>query len=726
MDLFASIQGAPTIGERATKDNTHPSEIVAFKVHGSYIFSYVVSVSEKSIKVSDLHMETVESKNITNFYKKNQQNKTTKDYLNFERQIYKISNLKISRHESSTSPAKKSATDLNSCKKRKFDQTMPKTSAEDLFSEKKQIPSYNLNDLSTQRQNIRLTEIFDLTQDEPSISDTFTNMQHLPDFTQEYEECQKPFIETLKEENDCESIAKIQLLIMPAQNGKTKICIDMITDEIALDSCNGRSLHFVFTQNTSTNQEQFFRRLPTDKTVTFGTKILNTEHAKNLDELKGKTMFSAKNPQIIVMCAHSKRFEDIKKICQMLAIEDNDKCKRIFIYIDEIHEYINNKDMRNMVEILSECPSVKSIVGLTATPDKVFEIQETDPFWKQIMTTNLQELSNVDLFRDDYYSLHQHTFVCVDMHKRINVIEYAKDVMSSRENDFFSYGCITFVPANISQKSHVEMMDMIFQLSPLSVVIMLNGNSKCIYFKKDGFMTVQSFSKHRDELSKIIPKLISEHRLFGRPLFITGNKCIKVGVSLACPELGNFTASIISHHNMHYGRQDDLYQMTARTAGNMKNWFSFKQTRIFCPSNVQDIVLKKESEAFTAKKIAMNYGSIPISKQSIEEENRPENYFPLNETHPIIQNKTKGEIHCQVFDTDEDAIQYISANIPTWKVKRHTKNADGQYEETIHELKGLSVQQILDRKWGINQKTKHRKIYSKVDNKFVVMYLETK
>lgn len=380
MDLFASIQGAPTIGERATKDNTHPSEIVAFKVHGSYIFSYVVSVSEKSIKVSDLHMETVESKNITNFYKKNQQNKTTKDYLNFERQIYKISNLKISRHESSTSPAKKSATDLNSCKKRKFDQTMPKTSAEDLFSEKKQIPSYNLNDLSTQRQNIRLTEIFDLTQDEPSISDTFTNMQHLPDFTQEYEECQKPFIETLKEENDCESIAKIQLLIMPAQNGKTKICIDMITDEIALDSCNGRSLHFVFTQNTSTNQEQFFRRLPTDKTVTFGTKILNTEHAKNLDELKGKTMFSAKNPQIIVMCAHSKRFEDIKKICQMLAIEDNDKCKRIFIYIDEIHEYINNKDMRNMVEILSECPSVKSIVGLTATPDKVFEIQETDPF----------------------------------------------------------------------------------------------------------------------------------------------------------------------------------------------------------------------------------------------------------------------------------------------------------------------------------------------------------
>ena len=188
-------------------------------------------------------------------------------------------------------------------------------------------------------------EIYDLTLDDHPRSFKSPKVETLPapeihDLTLEHDDFSKPSTSKTKtlpllEEFDDEDIAKIQLLIMPAQNGKTKVCIDMINDEIAADEYNGRSIHFVFTQNTSANQEQFFKRLPTEKTITFGTKILNTQHARNVDELKGKTMFSTNNPQIIVMCAHSKRFEDIQNILKVLTLEDNEKCKRIFIYIDE-------------------------------------------------------------------------------------------------------------------------------------------------------------------------------------------------------------------------------------------------------------------------------------------------------------------------------------------------------------------------------------------------------
>lgn len=489
-------------------------------------------------------------------------------------------------------------------------------------------------------------EIYDLTLDDHPRTFKFPKLENLPapeihDLTQEPDEFSKQSSSKtktktlpLEEEFDDDDIAKIQLLIMPAQNGKTKVCIDMINDEIAADEYNGRSLHFVFTQNTSTNQEQFFRRLPTEKTITFGTKILNTQHAKNADELKGKTMFSTTNPQIIVMCAHSKRFEDIQNILKVLTLEDNEKCKRIFIYIDEIHEYINNQGMRLMVQTLSRCPAVKLIVGLTATPDKVFKLQENDPFWKQIITTDLRELSNNNMLSDDYFPLHEHTFVHHDVHIPTNPIEYARSIMSCRKNEFFSYDCCTFIPANVTQKSHIQMKDMIFQLNPSSVVFMLNGNNKSVFFQKDGFLTEKSFSNQRDELSKIIPNVIGDNRLNGRPVFITGNKCIKVGVSLSSPDIGNFTASIISHYSMHQNRQDDLYQMTARTAGNMKKWFFFRKTKIFCPSNIKDILLKKENDAFNAKRLAITYGSVPISRPILDEFQSPTSTISSQQTLP--------------------------------------------------------------------------------------------
>lgn len=404
-------------------------------------------------------------------------------------------------------------------------------------------------------------------------------------------------VKVMTEEAAEQRITKLSYIVTPAQFGKTGIAMQIIENEIKRDLTDGKSIHFVFTQNTHLNQNQFLSRLTQsvdpNKLVSLGSKITNIKHHyKKTCEILYK-IFLGDIPDVIVVCSNHVRYRDIYGlICNLQNLKQEYRC---FVYFDEVHKIFDS--IKSFLTELDQLKNIVGILGMTATPEKIRGFG------------NLLDLSTCETIKlpksEYYYNLekdHQH----VEPNLRYTSATcYAISVLEKYPTEFFTPDKRTFIPSEFSTECHMTVKHKIMEKYINSVVCVINGCVKRIYFQEDGNEKSIDIdletSRECAEFSEKLAFVLNSYRLVARPIFITGYICLSLGITLCHKSLGPFTASIVSHlHLYKEGKYDDLYQLAARTAGNMKHWATFsrqQKTKIFCPRVVYETIVEKEKES---------------------------------------------------------------------------------------------------------------------------------
>jgi hypothetical protein len=401
---------------------------------------------------------------------------------------------------------------------------------------------------------------------------------------------------------------KLNFIVGPAQFGKTGITIQYINRMIEREKETGKeSLHFVFTQNTFLNQNQFLNRLTKsikpECLMSLGSKITNIKrHAKKASDILFEIVRD-KSVKVVVVCSNYVRYRDIQDL--VVSLEKFSNAKSIFVYFDEVHKIFDS--IQSFLCGFENIASVVQIVGLTATPMRIISRGE------------LMDLSGFALPpMESYYSFEKDHLHVEPFIKYTTSMEYAVSVLEKYPESFFTNGCRTFIPSQFATECHLMLKTRILQMCPQAVIFVLNGTIKCLYFMDEGDgAEVKEEKLEQDkcmqckdhvELSEKIPHFLEKYSLQQRPLFITGFVCVSVGITLCSEKLGPFTSSIISHVNLQKDEKfEDIYQLAARTAGNMKKWSTYKRgsrTVVYCPCDIYEIIKNSEKYAHDTYKIA--------------------------------------------------------------------------------------------------------------------------
>jgi hypothetical protein len=518
---------------------------------------------------------------------------------------------------------------------------------------------------------------------------------------------------------------KFTLCVRRTQEGKTFTTINKISTEIERDDDEGRSIHFVFTMNTLLNNRQFAKRLTVieetygkGSIAVFASKYEGKyTHVKNLNELKGICFDEDTCPRVIAMCSNSVRYEDAVEFIKCL--DKNRSCiSRVFCYYDELHKYINDT-LRREIEEIDTYEIVKGIIGLSASPDPIFQ---KSGYWARI------RLIQLDHFDDKNYIGYKDI--------RFNIIDDiipTPYVRPSKKNDCEAYDFQTldfveqcldrnpsilantsrvFIPAHIRRQGHFQMRNLIFRKNPEAVVVVLNGIEKALNYKINDSMKTVPIASNDDEACDIIAEIIQTHQLENRPLVITGFLCIGMGQTLVNEYLGSFTHSIISHVDL---SNDEIYQLFGRLTGRMKAWAKYRQTELYCPTVIMNRCMIMEE---CARRMAIDFNGDVVSE---EDYIAPMHEFgeigldvfanrrnKKSESKKAMNRGESVDKEHRVFDLQEEAIEFSQRELGHRLNKRKT---DIALKEFLDENgNNPTVENLLKRMWGVNEKSPVRMI----------------
>ena len=396
---------------------------------------------------------------------------------------------------------------------------------------------------------------------------------------------------------------KFTLCVFPTQTGKTFTAITRIYEELEKDMTHGKSIHIVFTMNTLLNNKQFANRLSTiEETYGKGSVCVFASKSdrqfktiKKLVELQGIYVNPTTCPRVIIMCSNTKRFAEG---VQLMKVIDASRVKvsRIFAYYDELHSYINPK-LRREIETIHELESVKGILALTATPDKIWK---KEGFWSKLNNVyiNYFDDSNYAGFADmkfhcvdDYFDepyVRPHPF---DFDKLDNdTVGFIKHILDLHP-EILANNTRSFIPAHIRQMGHNAVRELVFEKSPTAVVVVLNSVEKSLQYvdkNTDGTFSKKIYSliSQKEEACETMARIILENGLEERPLVITGFQCVSMGQTMTHKSLGTFTSAILSHMDL---TNDCIYQLFGRVTGRVKDWGDkYTQTHIYCPTTTMN------------------------------------------------------------------------------------------------------------------------------------------
>lgn len=461
-------------------------------------------------------------------------------------------------------------------------------------------------------------------------------------------------------------ISKLLLVVMPTQFGKTFCCINNITNKLKQDKNLGKSLHIIFTMNTLLNGRQFSKRVTdkinneheedeeiendsqikkliekynTESIVVLSSKYTgDCEHAKNLKELKAFVCDERTCPCIIVACSNSQRFSDIYNLINIIERNKGWPTKRIFVYLDELHSYINKNikiknendnikiekiiTLREIIKNIIDKNIVKYIIGLTATPRNIFE----DNYYIEMMKLN-------DIKLDDYIGTKDMIFKEFDSK---NELDFIKNIIDNNPTILNNKRRI-FAPAKITKESHEEVKRFFLEKNKNIVVIMLNGDNKHIIYytdsssnesksielddkkvkkynkngkKKKICKTDDEYEVYNKEVCDIISYFLEKNNLLDRQIVYTGHICISMGQTLVNETIGSFTDAIIGHTQL---SDDDLYQLFGRLTGRMKRWSTFAKTTIYTTKKNKEIIIGMENASID---LMINHNGKYINKNN--------------------------------------------------------------------------------------------------------------
>lgn len=405
-------------------------------------------------------------------------------------------------------------------------------------------------------------------------------------------------------ENINEIISKFILCVLPTQCGKTFWAILKIINEIKQDDYLGKSIHIVFTMNTLLNNEQFAKRLDTiEHEYGYGAVCIFSSrysggkytHVTNVVSLQGLCANKETCPRVIVMCSNKRRYEDGVEFIKVINENNINNITRLFAYYDEIHEYINDT-LRSQIEEIHEFDIVKCINGLTATPKNIF--QEMG-FWSKIL------IQSDDISYENYIGCGDMLFNCIDDYfdipyirpmslwcdeldnQTIGFVEYVLE----KHPEILSVNTRVFIPAHVRRIGHNRLRESLFTINNDVVVVLLNGSGNTIQYTDNyGRITIPIITRN-EEVCETINRIISQKQLRNRPIVFTGFICVGMGQTLAHRLYGSFTSAILSHL---YLTNDQLYQLFGRITGRMRDWDTYIQTQVYCPTIIMNRVTAME------------------------------------------------------------------------------------------------------------------------------------
>ena len=542
-----------------------------------------------------------------------------------------------------------------------------------------------------------------------------------------------------------EMSCKFILCVLLTQLGKTFQTINRITTEIEQDDELGRSVHIVFTMNTLLNNRQFAKRLQTiEQTYGKGSISIFTSkydgpyvdaHVTSRVELQGLFIDEDTSPRVVVACNNFRRYDDVFEFIHILDKIKNKNIHRVFLYYDELHQYIS-ESLRTQIETIHGLDIVKSIMAMTASPNNILL---STGFWSSLPIIQLDNFNEAN-----YVGFQDMIFNCMDDYfPKPYVRPWAFDY---DRMDFETLGFIehvltqfpeilsnnhrSFIPAHKRRNGHNAVRDLVFSYNPLAVVCVINGFEKTLQYKQSGHTKTLLLSSGQtdEEVCETISRLIHSNQLSDRPLVITGLLCVGMGQTLTHKSLGSFHSAIFGHLDL---TNDDIYQLFGRTTGRMKDWGDkYVQTQIYCPTIVMHRCRIMEE---CARAIARDHNGDVIT---LEEYQRP--MRELDEDGSVIDNirvrksgrktnprpKTnKSDFEFRVFDLIQEAIDFgkeMGFSL------RHRKTNNDKYlapKTFLDKCDGQNptVEYICERQWGLNKNNNCRMIPTK-DDKWCVYW----
>jgi hypothetical protein len=404
----------------------------------------------------------------------------------------------------------------------------------------------------------------------------------------------------------------------PAEVSKTKKAMNFIKQamlyrctQIDIPKNGVHHITVIYTNNNLAETVQWTSRLGKD-IKDLNVRILSSEHKENTYNKIGDiihSITSCKNinylPDILVMCSHTKRIDDIIElisICTGLQntnlIEKGIREINFTIMYDEADKNINTiLPLLENEKIVNDNSSLKEIHFITATPFK--------EFWKKLNNVSINELKSIDRCEEvdrrdenfenlleNYRSINDHIYHFNINDLTNNTIQYVSYVINKLLNcdnydDNNENPLCVFAPASNTTESH-KLMKNLFQYNDFDVII-LNGLNKKIYFKESKTkISIEKFNKENKIEGELRDTLRKYKELYPKnKLCITGNRVIERGITF-CTNGFNFTDVIISMY--HTKNIASLVQLFGRTCGDKKY---VNKMNIWCPEEVYNIVSKQ-------------------------------------------------------------------------------------------------------------------------------------
>ena len=390
--------------------------------------------------------------------------------------------------------------------------------------------------------------------------------------------------------------------------------------------------------NTIKSNLQFFERAK----ERFGEKIcvFNSRGKKN-DQAEGflhaKDVTGVKKhlrdgAEVVIMCAHHKRFD--QSIIELLEeIEDSSKIRRnVIIHIDEAHEYV--PPYREKIIEMNMNSVTERIYMYSATPFSIWcseaSVHETEQLFKHIYVVDNEKEFSVKK-SDKYFGVKDCQYRIVpqvypkvdaviprdfverwgnskqrshvqaglnlswgqpgvfDIGNEVDLLSHTEHTLrmlngTSIRDDSFSFN---FVPGFCRKLTHYKIMEMILEIYPSALVVLINGDGTRLYKHDDDGVVIDdpslpstgivgSIIEPRNEPSEQIEDCIQKFP--GRPVFITGFHCVGMSVTFINERIGNFDNVIYSHE--HYMDRPEVQYQLCRFLFNYTSWSIEGQARI--------------------------------------------------------------------------------------------------------------------------------------------------
>lgn len=439
----------------------------------------------------------------------------------------------------------------------------------------------------------------------------------------------------MSDNSQCNDFKYLCAIIRKPQEGKTFICLENIRE-------NADCYHLIITMNTIKSNLQFFERAKErfgEKICVFNSKTSKKDqnkdflHAKDVSGVKRNLINGA---EVVIMCAHPKRFDS--SILDLLdEIDDSKKIrKEVIIHIDEAHAYV--PAFRERIVEMNDIEVTKRIYMYSATPFSIWtnesSVHLTEQLFKNIYVVDNEKEFNV-MKSEKYFGVKNCLFRVVprdylnieseiptdfiekwgnqkqrlnilqgkrehwgnpgvfDIGNEIQLLSHTRHTLTMLQgsgiyNNKFSFN---FVPGFCRKLTHYMIMEMILQIYPGALVVLINGDGTQL-FRTDTLNECRNesgiigeFIPPRNEPSEQIEDCIK--RFPSRPTFITGFHCVGMSVTFINERIGNFDNVIYSHE--HYMDRPDIQYQLCRFLFNYTKWSSvgvsnIKRTKLFVSS----------------------------------------------------------------------------------------------------------------------------------------------